>query len=144
MSHKCWSTVITCEDFRLHQRGDGRNYIADFIKNLNVDCDLITRGGGVQDIVRKKESGFDSSVFRDLEVSVKLHDCNTIYLVNHEDCGAYGAMNFANREEELEQHKQDLENAKEIILKKFPGIEVETYFGYLKEGSTDEFEIKKI
>ena len=49
--HKCEAAVITCEDFRLHQRKDGRNYIANFIKSLGVDADLITRGGSIQDLV---------------------------------------------------------------------------------------------
>lgn len=58
MSHYCKACLVTCEDFRLHQRKGGRNYIAEFIKNLGVDCDLITRGGAVQDLVRPSSGGF--------------------------------------------------------------------------------------
>jgi hypothetical protein len=143
MAHYCESALITCEDFRLHQRKDGRNYIAEFIKNLGMDCDLITRGGGVQDMVRPKERGYCDCLLRDAEVSAKLHDAKFIYLVNHEDCGAYGDMNFSSREEELEQHYKDLRAAKEIILENFPDKEVKLYFGELKE-EPDRFEIKPI
>ena len=144
MSHHCQSCLITCEDFRLHQRADGRNYIAEFIKNLAVDCDLITRGGGVQDLVRPPHDGFGDCCLRDTEVSIKLHQSDVVYLVNHEDCGAYEGMHFDNREEELKQHRKDLQDAKEIILKKFPQKEVKLFFGYLKEGTDDQFEIKEV
>ena len=65
-------------------------------------------------------------------------------LVNHEDRGAYEGMHFDDREEELKQHKKDLQDAKEIILKEFPQKEVKLFFGYLKEGTDDQFEIKEV
>jgi hypothetical protein len=141
MAHYCEAVLITCEDFRLHQRKDGRNYIAEFIKDLDVDCDLITRGGGVQDMVRPKEQGYCDCLLRDTQVSAKLHKANIIYLVNHEDCGAYGDMNFSYGE--IEQHCKDLRKAKEIILENFPDKEVKLYFGELKD-KPDVFEIKSI
>lgn len=144
MSHKCEAALITCEDFRLHQRKDGRNYVADFIKKLNIDCDLITRGGAVQDLVRPKKENFDFSLLRDAEVSAKLHSAKIIYLLNHEDCGAYSGMNFATREEELEQHYNDLMIAKKIILARFPEAEIRLYFAELEIGASDVFKIKEI
>ncbi len=156
MSHKCEASLVTCEDFRLHQREDGRNYIAEFIKDLGKDCDLITRGGGIQDLVRSPYQGFwgwflrcmglifKKSLLRDIKVSVKLHQVNTVYLVNHEDCGAYGNMHFSSRYQEIARHKEDLKAAKEIILKKFPQINVKLYFGELKEGTNDVFIIKEV
>ncbi len=144
MSHKCEGAVITCEDFRLHQRMDGRNYIADFIKKQNIDCDLITRGGGIQDLVRPKEQGYRNCLLRDSDVSAKLHKCSVIYLVNHQDCGAYSGMNFTDKESELEQHIRDLKEAGDIVMDNFSEVEVKTYFAYLKEGSEDEFEIKEV
>jgi len=156
MSHKCEIALITCEDFRLQQRKDGRNYVAEFIKSLGEDCDLITRGGGVQDLVRPPHQGFfwkflrwvgldfKKSLLRDVEVSVKLHQASTIHLVNHEDCGAYGGMNFSSRDEELAQHKKDLGDAKKIILEKFPEINIKLYFAELKGGTEDIFIIKEI
>ena len=144
MKHKCEATLITCMDFRLHQRKDSRNYVAEFIKNLGVDCDLITRGGGVQDIVRPKQDGFNNSVLRDIEVSVKLHDAEVIYLLNHEDCGGYSGMDFSSREEELNQHKKDLQDAKEIILQKFSSKKVKLYFAELEQGTSDVFIVKEL
>ncbi len=136
--------MITCEDFRLHQRKDGRNYIAEFIKDLAVDCDLITRGGGIQDLVRSKQESFSPCLLRDAEVSAKLHSAKTIYLINHEDCGAYGELDLKPGEEEQEQHSKDLKQAMAILEEKFPGVRVRIFLAYLKKGSKDVFEIKEL
>ncbi len=140
--HHCEGVVITCEYFRLHQRKDGRNYIAESIEKLGVDCDLITRAGGVQDLVRPRE-GFEKSISRDVEVSVKLHNTSKIFLINHADCGAYSGFNFNSSEEEFAQHKKDLLAAQEILNKEFLNKEIKIYFAWLKEGIQDEFEIKE-
>ncbi len=143
MSHICEAVLVTCEDFRLHQRADGRNYTAEFMRGLNMDCDLITRGGCIQDIVRP-QLGFDNSLLRDLGVSVKLHDIKTIYLIGHEDCGAYGDFNFTERKIEFQQHFEDLEEAKEIIHAEFPTVEVKKYFAELEPGTVDRFIYKEV
>ncbi len=142
--HHCEAALITCEDFRLHQRKDGRNYIAEFVKKLGIDCDLITRGGGVQDIVRPLQEGFRESIFRDENVSDKIHKATTIILLNHEDCGAYASFKFTSREKELAQHRDDLHEAKKILLEKFPGKVIKLYFAELMPGTSDAFIINEI
>ncbi len=144
MARKCRAALITCEDFRLNQRDGSRNYIAEFIKKLETDCDLITRAGGVQDIVRPEEQGFLKSLLRDIRVSVELHEVKTIHLVNHEDCGAYSFPDSSSRKEKLEQHKKDLQTAREIILKEFSGIEVKLYLAELEPETEDVFVIKGV
>ncbi len=139
MSHHCQALLITCEDFRLHQRNDGRNYIAEFIKEQKVDCDLITRAGGVLDLVRPTKQGFSDCLLRDSKVSAKLHQAHTVYLINHEDCGAYSEMEFSSREQEIAQHKKDLHQAKEKILAQFPNLNIKLYFAELEQGSVDKF-----
>lgn len=142
--HHCEGALITCEDFRLHQRKDGCNYVADFIKNLGVDCDLITRGGGVQDIVRPPKEGFRESVLRDENVSDKIHNAGMIILLNHEDCGAYAKFNFPSRKKEFNQHYSDLHEAKSILLENFPGKQIKLFFAELKSGTNDVFAIKEV
>lgn len=145
MSHVCEATLITCEDFRLHQRKDGRNFIAEFIKSEQIDCDLITRGGAIQDMVRPKNDGFKDSMLRDSEVSTKLHKAKKVYLVHHEDCGAYGGSSaFENRSVEREKHIADMREASKIIKKDFSPIEVLSYYAELKEGSDDDFVMTRI
>ena len=144
MPHTCEAALITCEDYRLHQRKDGRNYISDFIKREGIDCDVITRGGAIQDLVHPVQCEYRNCLLRDSSVSTKLHHCTTIYLINHEGCGAYLGLNFYNKEMELAQHIKDLKEAKDIILKNYPNVEVKTYFAYLKEGTQDVFDIRPV
>ncbi|PTD94514.1 hypothetical protein C9439_02275 [archaeon SCG-AAA382B04] len=144
MTNGCEAALITCEDYRLHQRADGRNYIGEFIEDLGKDCDLITRGGGIQDIVRPENHGYSDSLMRDIEVSVELHEADTLYLVNHEDCGAYRDMDFSSRKEEIDRHYEDLKKAREIISERFQDVEIKLYFGELIPGSSDKYEIKPV
>ncbi len=145
MSHVCDAALFVCEDFRLHQRKDGRNFIANFIKGENIDCDLITRGGDIQDIVRPKSGGFKDSMLRDAEVSAKLHRVKKVYLVSHEDCGAYGGSEaFVDRETEKKQHIADMQAAAVVIEEKFSPIEVSLHYAELKNGSEDEFLMTKV
>ncbi len=144
MPHYCQGALITCEDFRLHQRKDGRNYIAEFIKNLAIDCDLITRAGAVQDLVRPESRDFTTCLLRDTRVCRKLHEAEFVYLVGHEDCGAYSSLGFSTREEELNQHFQDLSEARKTIEANFPGTQVLEFFAYLQEGTEDVYEIKAL
>lgn len=118
----------------MHQCADGKNTIADFIKMLKIDADLITRAGGVQDLVRPKSQGVYDSLIRDLAVSVQLHSVKNIYLINHEDCGAYADFKFASRTAELKQHSDDLKVAVKLIKKEFPGVGVKLYFAELAAG----------
>ena len=140
MAHTCDACVVTCEDFRLHMRGDGGNVIGDFIASLGCDCDLVTRGGAVQDIVRPL-SGYDDSLLRDIRVSVELHRVKTIYLINHDDCGAYGDMDFEDKQDELARHNTDLDEAERIILRNFPSVRVVKLLALLVEGSCDKYVI---
>lgn len=141
--HACSAAVVTCEDFRLHPRGDGRNFIGEFIRSLGVDADLITRGGCIQDLVRP-EAGFDVSLLRDLDVSTRLHGVTTIYLIGHENCGAYGRLYFADRTSELDRHFADLREARAIIHDRFPDVAVELRFAELVAGATDEWCIVEV
>lgn len=143
MSHECEAALITCEDFRLHQRKDGRNYVAEFIKSRNQDCDLITRGGGILDLVQPEDMVYIDCLMRDIQVSTRLHQARVIYLMNHEDCGAYSRMVFSSKEEERERHYRDLQRAQQRMGEFFPGTEIKLYFAYLIK-RPDIFEIRSI
>ena len=142
MSHTCEAAIITCEDFRLHQRKDGRNYIVGFIKNIGVNCDLITRAGGIQDIVRPKEKTYCDCLLRDSAVSTKLHHANKLYIVNHSDCGAYKALNLGR--EEYSRHRKDMILARTKILKEFPRVSIKLFYAELQAGTEDIFIIREV
>ena len=143
MAHHCDACVVTCEDFRLHRRAGGSNLIGEFVAGLGVDCDVITRGGAAQDLVRP-QPGFENSLLRDIRVSVELHSAGTVYLVHHEDCGAYGAIVFETRDAEIEQNYSDLRAARDLLQREFPGVNVELRFAELEPGSADRFVIRSI
>ncbi len=57
-------------------------------------------------------------ILEQINISIKLHHINEVYLINHEDCGAYG------EEGTFEKHKEDLLLARDILKQKFPTLKV--------------------
>ncbi|MCZ7586121.1 MAG: hypothetical protein M5R36_23915 [Deltaproteobacteria bacterium] len=139
---QCHAAVVTCVDYRLHQRADGGNMVADFLRRRSVTADVITRAGGVQDLVRPRD-GSDESLVRDLDVAVRLHRIREIHLVNHEDCGAYATFGFPSREREAARHASDLRRARRLLLERFPTVSVHLWYGE-RTGAGDRFEIRPV
>jgi len=145
MAHICEAALVTCEDFRLHQRKDGSNFIAQFIKEEQIDCDLITSAGAILDLVRPKHEEQRKSLMEDIDVSVNLHKAQKIYIVHHEDCGAYGGKEaFSSDEKEFEQHKADMLEASALLESEFPKVEIITCWAALKSGTHDEWLMEKL
>lgn len=104
-AHECNAVVISCMDFRLRKflrawasstldtGGYDRVAIAGGVKNLGVIVDQVS-------------------------LSAQLHHIKEVYLINHENCGAYGV------EGDFEKHKEDLLFAKTIIAQRFPEMNV--------------------
>jgi len=141
MAHTCQACIVTCMDFRLHRRADRRDALGQFVDSLGVDCDIIARAGAVQDIVRPAPEG-ENTLLRDLGISVALHQIKTIYLVNHENCGAYGGHNLPDAEAECAMHHDDLAAACVIVGEMFPGVTVTPVLARLVEGSDDDYRIE--
>lgn len=109
LSHSCRTIVVACMDFRL------RKYLREWaIENLDEECfDRVEFAGGVKNL---------PFVLEQVELSYKLHHICEAYLINHEDCGAYGA------EGTFAKHKKDLKFAKKIIRQKLPKLEIFLYY----------------
>ncbi len=69
--------------------------------------DRVAIAGGVQNL---------GVIVDQVGLSVKLHDICEVYLINHEDCGAYGP------EGTYGKHKKDLLLAKSVLKQKFPHL----------------------
>jgi carbonic anhydrase len=109
-THSCQAIVVSCMDFRL------RKHLRDWTtKTVRGGYDRLALTGGIKDL---------SFVLDQIELSVKLHNTYNAYLINHEDCGAYGA------ESNYKRHKKDLLFAKKIIKQKFRKLKI--YLLYLK------------
>lgn len=103
--HTCQSIVISCMDFRL------RKYLRNWTTQYTLlgGFDRVAIAGGVKNF---------PFIIEQVELSVKLHNICEAYLINHEDCGAYG------KEGNFEKHKEDLLLARDILKQKFPNLKI--------------------
>src|SRR5258708_26017450 len=65
------------------------------------------------------------TVLKQIAISVRLHHIKQVVLMNHEDCGAYGAEGNPKR------HELDLRKAKAAILAIYPELQVDLYYLHL-------------
>lgn len=112
-THECKLLAVCCIDFRfqddiyawIHKTFPGQRY------------DLISQPGSTKEL---------DLLLKEVELCISLHHNYQIILIHHEDCGAYGASGT------FETHCQALKKAKNTIHKKFPGIDIQTYYLNLK------------
>ncbi len=140
MERKCDACLVTCEDYRLHRRPDGSDLIGRFVAGLGGDCDVITRAGSVQDLIRP-EGDSDQSLLRDLRIAIETHGVRTIYLINHENCGAYANLTFDSREDELAHHRKDLTHAASTVQQTFPEVRIVPLLAELTDSNQDTFHL---
>ena len=108
-SHHCQAIIIHCIDFRF------QDHLTDWTKNLKGGFDRLSIAGAVKDL---------PYVISQIDISYRLHHVKEVYLINHEDCGAYGI------EGTFKKHKEDLIRAKKAIKDKYPELSV--FLLYLK------------
>ncbi len=110
--HTCEALVVHCMDFRLQK------YLNDWMeKNYGSSkYDRVGIAGGVSDVY---------AVLKHVDLSNRLHKIRKVLLVNHEDCGAYGAAGT------YERHKADLAEAEHKIAALYMNLIVEKYYLHL-------------
>ena len=86
--------------------------------------DIISLGGSVHDY---------EMVLKYLQLAVQAHTINTVCLINHEDCRAYG------REGTYKRHRHDLLDTAAKIHALFPDLLVETFYLHL-DGTFESIE----
>lgn len=118
MSLQCEALVVHCIDYRL------QGFLNKWLEsNLPAHSyDRVAIAGGVNDVFY---------IIGQVAVAVQLHSVKKVILINHEDCGAYGAAGNYGR------HKADLEEAKRKIKTLFPEIDVELFYLHL-DGEFEE------
>lgn len=112
MGHHCAAVVVTCMDFRLHEFLD--RWLVAHVGYGQFD--RVCLAGSVKNW---------DTVLPQIVLSRRLHDSHRVILINHEDCGAYGASGSR------ERHASDLRLARQSVLDQFPGAEVELYYATL-------------
>ena len=101
--------MVNCIDFRL--RKPLRSFLTS---NLDEEgYDRVAIAGGVKNL---------PFIVDQIDLSVKLHHVREAYLINHEDCGAYGP------EGTFEKHKEDLLFAKKILQHKFTKLKIVLFY----------------
>ncbi len=123
--HRCRACLVYCMDFRLHES------LANFFAEQKLDgdgADIIRVGGAIKSLSRPKEARDREFLLEQLNVAYALHGVRQFYLINHEDCGAYGLEDVVDSPEELATHREDLRVAKALIQNRFPDTEILTYF----------------
>lgn len=118
--HNCKALIVTCIDFRF------QTFINQWISgNFEAKTyDRVSWAGGVKD---------QEGILKQIEISERLHHIHKVVLINHEDCGAYGA------EGTPQKHEHDLKEIKERILSKFPDLEVSLCYLHL-DGTFEKYE----
>ncbi len=130
MSHTCSSALIRCMDFRLT---DAINKWLEE-KGIMNDCDIISVAGIAKAIAVDPQSADALFILKQIELSIKLHNTETLYIMHHTDCGAYGGHKaFANLDEEKAKYKADMENAREVINSVVPDLEVKFVLADIKD-----------
>lgn len=111
-NHAAEAIVVTCIDFRLQEAIN--QWITIHLKDKTFD--RVALAGGVKNL---------EIILSQIDIAVKLHHINRVVLVNHEDCGAYGAGG------NHQKHTTDLKAAKNKINEFYPNLAVATYYLHL-------------
>lgn len=106
---RCDALVVHCMDYRLQK------FLHPWmISRFGADnFDVISLAGGVHDY---------ELVLKYVELAEQVHSINTVILINHEDCRAYG------RDGTYKRHKHDLIGTRHKIEVLFPHLKVETIY----------------
>jgi len=124
-AHHCRACIIFCMDFRLN------GALAAFLSQQELDkegADIIRVAGAAKSLVRPGDPRDREFLINQLATSVRLHGSRQFYLINHEDCGAYGEEKVPHSEAELAMHSRDLRAGRALLQERFPATEVRTYF----------------
>lgn len=118
MAHICDAIVVTCMDFRLQK------FIEDWVNQQvgEKQYDRVAWAGGVLDW---------DNVMKQIDTSKRLHQIKKVLLINHEDCGGYGAAGTP------QKHREDLLKAKNQVNQKYSDLTVQTYYLHL-DGTFEE------
>lgn len=135
--HKAKNCIVTCMDFRLQKA------YADFIafKGWLGSSDLISVAGCSRDLVKPINELHKTLLLRQIELSIKLHDSDTIIFLDHQDCGGYAQDGTIPQglelDEDKKQHIDYANKVKKLIHELFPTKGVKVYFVQL-DGKVEE------
>jgi len=126
--HHCENLVIRCMDWRFSGK-----QVGELLDQLFADDDgfgsFDDRGSvGTSEAVIDEKSR--EVIFKALNVAIEKHGAERIVLIDHVDCGAYGGSSKFDGDAEAEKsfHIEKLKEAKEILQKQYPELQIVTFY----------------
>jgi carbonic anhydrase len=123
--YKCDAAIVWCFDNRFELA------LQKLIKRKAlVHPDRIRIAGGAKCLAGQDREADRQFVLEQIRKSIRLHSTETVFLMLHSDCGAYGSLSAFNDDvkKEAEALCLDLQRAADFLHKNIPGIKVESYF----------------
>lgn len=124
--HSCAALVIRCIDFRIAPKNLSE-MLAEAGMCHDGDYDLVSVAGAGKDLLSQNSSERDF-ILKQINISKKLHDISTVYILMHDNCGAYGIPDAA---EEHEVQTKDLKQVEAMLASALPGVEIK---GFIVKG----------
>jgi carbonic anhydrase len=91
------------------------------------DYDLVSIAGAGKDLLSENSAERDF-ILKQISISKKLHDIKTVYVLMHDNCGAYGISDVT---EEHGVQANDLREIKRALSTAVQGVEVK---GFIVKG----------
>jgi carbonic anhydrase len=118
--------LLSCMDFRLMD--DIERYMTG--RGLRDKYDHIVLAGASLGAVTNKYPAWNKTFWEHLDIAIKLHNIQTVIVMDHRDCGAYkvilGAAHANDHRVETDTHRVQLKKLKALINKQYPKLKVET------------------
>ncbi len=135
MPHICKNLLIRCMDFRLNTEVEKWTKESGLFEG---GFDIISLAGASKSLVDGSEE-IKNNFLSNVAVSVELHKVCRIVIFHHSDCGAYAqSYEFDSLEKEKVKQIEDMKKAKEIILEKYPDVEIILVWGKMKDSEGKE------
>jgi carbonic anhydrase len=119
------AAVLTCFDQRI------RVTVNKFLQRQGIlRPDMIVIAGGAKTLASPRNDFERDFILEQMRMSILLHKTQRAYLICHSDCATYGGLAAFNndRKVEAEHHWQELQRARELLLDRFPELQVECFF----------------
>ncbi len=139
--HQVKNLVVSCIDFRF--RGDMHQALQDAFGIDDFDEIKLAGGGGNLATLGRGERC--KMVLDDIGLALKAHGVENVYLINHQNCGAYALSGSAFpkeiTDEEREYHRDELASAAAMVKELYPNVNVVTSWAHVHP-ETDEIILK--
>ena len=117
--------IICCKDYRYVQD------IQQYFRRRGVRWyDLKATAGGLR-ALQDAPALVRRWIMRDVQLVYRLHGVRRIYIVQHQDCAAYGGSRaFGAFDSEVRFHRRQFQRARRRLARALPKARVEGFFAY--------------